>query len=91
MFKTLDELKEYLREREYEDTVVFENPDYCTAAVGLTDGGRLVYNFELMAEYLMEKDGMEYEEAVEFIEYNTIRALPYAGEMGPIVFYGFDE
>ena len=26
-------------------------------------------------------------EAIEFIEYNTLRALPYFGDMAPIIMY----
>ena len=41
---------------------------------------------------LMNADGMSEEEAIEFIEYNTIRALPYAssladGALAPIIMY----
>ena len=38
-----------------------------------------------MIEYLIENDGMSYEEAVEFIEYNTLRSIPYAGDKAPII------
>ena len=34
-------------------------------------------------------DKMSYEEAIEFIDYNTIRALPYV-ENSPIVVHGID-
>ena len=91
MFSNLSELKEYLQGRGYEDTIVLESPDYCTAAIGTTENGNVVYDFELMVQHLMEKDGMEYDDAVEFIEYNTIRAIPYAGEMAPVIIYKFDE
>lgn len=40
-----------------------------------------------MAEYLVEEDGMTPEEAYEFIDYNTIRALPYMGDMRPEICY----
>jgi hypothetical protein len=40
-----------------------------------------------MVEELMEDEECSYEEAVEWIDYNTIRALPYAGENGPIIMY----
>ena len=33
--------------------------------------------FKKMIEYLREQNGMDYEDAVEWIDYNTIRALPY--------------
>ena len=37
----------------------------------------------------MEEDGMNYEEAMEFIDYNTVRPLPYTSLYGnrPIIVY----
>jgi hypothetical protein len=89
MFKDVKELKDLLNELEYKDTVVFENPSYLKAIIGLSDDGALCYQYEKMIECLMEEDGMDYEGAMEFIDYNTIRALPYASSMGirPIVVY----
>lgn len=87
MFEKIEDLKEYITERGYEDTIVFENPSYVTAVAGLTDDGRVVYDFDEMVNFLVETDGMEPEEAIEFIEYNTIRAIPYFGPNAPIVMY----
>ena len=39
----------------------------------------------------METDGMEYEEAMEFIDYNTVRACTYMGEQAPIILYRIEE
>ena len=36
---------------------------------------------------ILKVTGMTYEEAEEFIGYNTIRAIPYAGDKAPIVMY----
>ena len=82
---TIDQLKEWLCDREYEDTVVLESPDYLSAIVGISDDGRLIYDYEKMVEHLVATDGMEYEEACEFIDFNTIGALPYMGEKRPII------
>ena len=89
MFKDVKELKDFLNELEYTDTVVLENPSYLNAIIGITDEGALCYSYEKMIECLMEEDKMEQEDAMEFINYNTIRALPYASSMGvrPIVVY----
>lgn len=65
-------------------SVVFNNPSYETALIGVTSDERAVYDFELMIEYLMKHDQMSYSEAQEFIELNTIRALPYY-DKAPIV------
>ena len=42
---------------------------------------------ELMIADLMTEDGIDYIDALEFIEYNTIRALPYMGGDAPIILY----
>ena len=39
----------------------------------------------------MKYDNMTDTEAIEWIEYNTIRALPYAGEKAPIIMYKIRE
>ena len=70
----------------YEEAVVFENPDYDNAIVGVSSDGRVVYNFRFMVTHLMVEEGMTEEEAIDFIEYNTIRSLPYV-EGSPIVMY----
>lgn len=87
MIESLDELKEYLINLDYEDVIVLENPSYITAIIGISEDGRLIYDYEKMIQFLMDTDGMEYEEAMEFIDYNTVRALPYMGSMKPIINY----
>ena len=82
--------REKLCDAGYEDSIVFENPDYDSAIVGVDEDGRVVYDFNRMVECLV-KDGMTCEEAIEFIEYNTIRALPYAGEGAPIIMYSLED
>ncbi len=89
MFKDVKELKDLLNELEYRNTVVLENPSYLNAIIGITDEGALCYSYEKMIGILMEEDKMEYEDAMEFVDYNTIQALPYVSSMGvrPIVVY----
>lgn len=86
-FKDIDELRVFLVERGDEKTVFFTNPDFIDAIVGISEDGRLVYSYSKMVDSLMLSDNMSYEEAVEFIDYNTIRSLPYMGEKSPIVLY----
>ena len=68
----------------YEDTVVFVNPSYETAIVGVSYDDRAIYDLDLMIDYLVENDGMTEEEALEFIDYNTVRAWDYM-EGAPII------
>jgi hypothetical protein len=57
----------------------------------VSEDGRVVYDYNLMIESLMQSDNMTYDEASEFIDYNTIRALPYMGEKAPIVMYSKED
>lgn len=75
----------------YEDSVVFRDPDYDGAIIGVTSDGQVVYDYELMVAWLSEHDSVTAEEAADFIDYNTIRALSYIGEKAPIVMYRLVE
>ena len=75
----------------FENFIIFENPDYDSAIIGITENNQVVYDYEKMIEHLMQEDDMDYEEAVDFISYNTIRSLPYAGEGAPIIMYSIGE
>ena len=76
-----------LREELPEDAIVFDNMSYDGSIIGVTTDGRVVYDFEKMVEELVQDEGWSYEDAIEWIDYNTIRALPYAGPNGPIIMY----
>ena len=60
---------------------------YDSALIGVTHDDRTVYDFDKMVEWLMETQGYSQEEAIEWIEYNTIRALPYMGPDSPVILY----
>ena len=77
-------IRDALCDMGHEEAVIFDGPDYDEAIVGVTDDGQVVYDFDKMVEILVERDGMEEMEAIEFIEYNSIRSLPYI-ENAPIV------
>ena len=85
--KTEDDVKELIKDFGYENVLIFSNPDYAGAFIGMSDDNRAVYDFNLMVQHLIEVDDMEEIEAVEFIEYNTLRALPYFGDNAPIIIY----
>ena len=80
--------REKLCELVYEDLMVFENPDYDSAIVGVSECGRVIYDYDEMIACLMKNENMDEMDAADFISYNTIRSLPYAGSSGPIVMYG---
>lgn len=82
---TIDTLKDYLCELGYDDAVVLDAPDYLSAVIGVSEDGRVIYSYPRMVEHLMLNDGMSREEASEFIDFNTIGALPHMGEKRPII------
>lgn len=80
-------IKPDVRERLDNDALVFDNPAYDGAIIGETFDGRAIYDIEKMADELASDDGISIEEAADFIGYNAIRSLPYAGEKAPLVVY----
>lgn len=83
--------KERIVDNGYEDVVVFENYSYDDALIGITTDNRAVYDYDKMVEWLVEKEGFGEEDAMEWIDYNTVRALGYAGPDGPIIVYPLRE
>ena len=79
--------KERILNAGYEDVIYLTNYSYDDALIGISDDNRAVYDYDKMVKWLMEDEGFTEEEAIEWIDYNTIRALPYMGEKAPIIMY----
>ena len=77
---------------QYPDLLVMD-PDYLDdAIIGVATRIGLeavCYSEEKVIELLMQHDGMEYEEAVEYIAYNCTGA--WVGERTPIIVIPLDE
>lgn len=75
---------EYLENMGYENVIVFD--DYgIETLIGVDSENRAVYDYDKMVEWIMKTDKCSYDDAVDWIEYNTIRSLPYIGDKAPIV------
>ena len=74
----------------YDGIKYLTNYSYDDALIGVSNDGRAVYDYNLMIDWLMSELGWSDNEAIEWIEFNTIRALPYMGKGAPIVMYGFE-
>ena len=48
-----EEIREAISDMGYDDAVVFDDPDYDTAIVGVSEDGRVVYDYDAMVESLM--------------------------------------
>lgn len=79
--------EERLLDAGYEGIKYLTNYSYDDALIGVSEDGRAIYDYEKMVEWLMEEEGLTDIEAVEWIEINTIRALPYMGADAPIIMY----
>lgn len=93
--KRLEEVRESLLERDCEDSILLENPSFVEAIIGEVEG-HVVYSYDIMVQSLAKsymKEGMTEEEAeteaMEWISYNTIRAIPYMKSEGkePYILY----
>ena len=73
-----------IREQLPEGATVFDNYAYDDSIIGVTTDGRVVYSYEKMIEELAVEEGLTREEARDWIEYNTIKALPYI-ENAPVI------
>lgn len=79
--------EEKLLDAGYEDVVYLVNYSYDDALIGVSQDGRAIYDYDKMVEWLVKEEEWSVEEAMEWIDYNTIRALPYMGEGAPIIMY----
>ena len=79
--------EERLMDAGYDDVTYLVNYSYDDALIGVTENGRAVYDFDKMVEWLMNEEGWSEEESIEWIEFNTLRALPYMGDRAPIIMY----
>lgn len=71
----------------FESVVILAGYGYDDALLGVTECGRAVYDFDKMVDWLMKQAGWGRDEAIEWIEYNTLPAL---GPDGPIILYRID-
>lgn len=76
-------VRDYLDET-VENCMLFENPSFDNSIIGVSeDGKHVVYDYEKMISEFIEDsnisndDGGAIMEAVDFIDYNTVRALYY--------------
>lgn len=69
-FNKKKELLNFLTANNYSTTIFWDKPDYVTSIIGISDKGRIVYDFEKMIEILMKEQKIEYTEALEWFDVN---------------------
>lgn len=60
-----------------EESMLFDNPDFDNSIVGMTVDGNIIYDYDKMVQELVNDDNISYDDAIDFIEVNTIRGLEY--------------
>lgn len=82
--KKTQAMLDYLEEC-HPDAVILLPDEINDAIVGIDlESERVIYSYDLLIKYY-KNTGMTYDEADEFIQFNTIRALPYMGDKAPII------
>ena len=79
-----EEIREII-EFENGEAILFDNPSFDNSIIGISSDGRVVYDYMKMVTEFANENNVSLDEAEEFIDYNTIRALPYTGSYGPII------
>lgn len=68
----------------YENLSVFENPSYDGCIVGISTYNQVVYSLSQMVEWFCKENNCLFDESLEYIDYNTIRTIPYM-ENPPVI------
>ena len=74
-----EDLREHIKNN-YDGAVLFDNPSFDNSIIGISTNNNIIYDLTSMVDELAEDDDMSYEEALEFIDYNTLRTIPYITE-----------
>ena len=80
-------LKKWLEKHGLPDSLVLDDWYYDSAAVGITDDGRVVYDYHRMVHALAEVSVITDDDAADFIDHNVLPSLGPMGPKAPIVMY----
>ena len=88
--ESISEIKEILQKKGFKDAVLFVDPSFAQAIIGISEQGRVIYSYEKMIDSLRISRSLSREEAVDFVSQFTLRDLPLMGEKRPIISYNID-
>lgn len=71
--------------------IVLDDQSYDNSIIGITLDDRVIYSYDLMIEEFMEQQKCTFEEEIEWIEFNTIRALPYMSNKRPMIVLSYEK
>ena len=73
-----------LIDKGYENIVIFDNPSFDNCIIGISTDNVAIYSYSKMIDWFSRTNNCTAEEALEFIEFNTLKSLPYI-KNSPIV------
>lgn len=68
--------------KELADPEAIQWNNFDDALVGVDRNGKLVYDIDKMINVLVARDGMQEDEAIEYLDFNVFGA--YVGELTPV-------
>ena len=71
--------------------ILFSEPEFADAIIGVDEKDRIVYNFSQMVAQLMNDNGMSEEDAIEYLNTTTIPSMDDMGDRAPIIVYDLFE
>ena len=93
----LEDVRKQIADAGYENSLFYDAPSFDGSIIGVDESGKVVYDYNKMIDEYIDDEfpnlNFEYSsavddaviEAMEWIDYNTIRATPYAGPLAPII------
>lgn len=86
------DIRKQLEQLGFEDSYVLEPEYFDDAIIGISTEGNVIYSYDRLCDCLVNNDGMDVVEATEWIEFNTIRSLPYLNsDRRPVVVHMKEE
>lgn len=79
------ELRDTIAEMYGDGVMVFDNPSFDNSIIGVSENGQVIYDYDSMVLELMDDDNIGEDDAIDFIDYNTIRSLAYQREPKPVI------
>lgn len=67
--------------------IILDGDEFADGFIGLSTDNRAVYSYDKLIDSLSRSNSWSTDDAIEWLEYNTIRSLPYMGTKAPIIIH----
>ena len=78
-------VNEKIRDKLPDGSIIFNDEAFDNSIIGISSDSCVVYSYSAMVEEYMKDNNCSDEDAIAWIDYNTIRALPYLPTPRPII------